>query len=86
MNCLNEVSGLCIFLARTLKDFFSLSLFFFFYNQESNIQGKALNNKECIILQTDSQSRGGRCEEIPHERVSGQFPFKQGSGVRLIKN
>ena len=32
------------------------------------------------------QTRGGRCEEIPHERVSGQFPFKQGSGVRLIKN
>lgn len=61
-------------------------LFFFFNDWENNIQGKALKSKECIILQTDSQSRGGRCEEIPHERVSGQFPFKQGSGIRLIKN
>ena len=74
------------FSSKNFKGFLLSLSFFFFYNQESNIQGKALNNKECIILQTDSQSRGGRCEEIPHERVSGQFPFKQGSGVRLIKN
>ena len=56
------------FYSMSFKGF--LLLFFFFFNdRENNIQGKALNSKECIILQTDSQSRGGRCEEIPHELV-----------------
>lgn len=73
------------FSSMSFKGFLLLLLLLFFNDRENNIQGKALNSKECIILQTDSQSRGGRCEEIPHERVS-QFPFKQGSGIRLIKN
>lgn len=74
------------FSSMSFKGFLLLLLLLFFNDRENNIQGKALKSKECIILQTDSQSRGGRCEEIPHERVSGQFPFKQGSGIRLIKN